>query len=288
MIATDLDGTLFYPKKTVRLIPTKNRKLLQRFQNDGGRILVVTGRSLFFGEKVARKIKGPVDLVGCNGSFVRSDGQTIFEKAFDSEYLKEIFGFIRRELNIMFVGIFCKHNNFVINTNDLGKLPRLGYALYELFIGTYREPCVKSSKVFYEEVERGEVYKGFIFVGITGKAKRRSERYTQMLSERFPEAVFSWCGQAIEITPKGCTKSSGISFYLDYNKINKDNIVVVGDSGNDISMFEAFKENSFCMGHGPASVKAHAAHQIKHFYDLGDYIYPSAEKDPERSNQKKG
>jgi hypothetical protein len=63
-----------------------------------------------------------------------------------------------------------------------------------------------------------------------------------LLRLRYPEAEFSWVEQCIEITPKGCSKSEGIAFYLDYNHLSRDNVLVIGDSGNDISMFEAFKE----------------------------------------------
>ena len=55
-------------------------------------------------------------------------------------------------------------------------------------------------------------------------------------------------------------------------------MLVVGDSGNDISMFEAYQKNSFCMEHSPDAVKKHAAHVVKRFYDLEKYLYPSEER----------
>jgi hypothetical protein len=42
-------------------------------------------------------------------------------------------------------------------------------------------------------------------------------------------------------------------------------------------MFEAFKDESFCMHHSPEEVKKHASHVIKRFHDLESYIYPSEE-----------
>ena len=55
--------------------------------------------------------------------------------------------------------------------------------------------------------------------------------------------------------------------------------MVVGDSGNDISMFLDFPESSFCMSHGPENVKKRARFVIDRFYELQDFVYPSEEKE---------
>ena len=278
VIATDLDGTLFYPKKRVRLIPEKTKKFLQRFSDDGGRILVVSGRGKLFGDKVAKRLDRPVDMVGCNGSFVYDNDQLISEAFFEPEVLKQMIAEIRREQRLMFISLFCKHCNFVIDISMMHIFPRVGYRLYEMYQGAYRERVTKSEKRFYEELEKGEVYKVLLFVGPSKKSIKRSEELTKLLSIRYPNMNFASSNQAIEITPKGCTKSSGIAFYLDYNKISNDNVIVVGDSGNDISMFKDYREQSFCMSHASPNVRKYAKHIIKNFYELEDYIYPSEEK----------
>ena len=50
-------------------------------------------------------------------------------------------------------------------------------------------------------------------------------------------------------------------------------IYVVGDSGNDISLFKAYPKNSFCMGHAPDAVKKYAKYTIEKFEDLSRYIF---------------
>lgn len=277
VIATDLDGTLFYPKKRRKLIADKTKKFLQKFSDDGGKILIVSGRGKLFKEKVEKRLERPVDVVGCNGSFIISQGETIKETFFDSENLKKIIAEIRREQHLMFVSLFCKNCNFVIDISMMRVIPRIAYRFYEFTQGSYREHVTKSEKCFYEQLEKGEVYKVLLFVGPSGRSIKKSEELTKLLGIRYPDMNFAWSNQAIEITPKGCTKSSGIAFYLDYNKISNDNIIVVGDSGNDISMFQSYREQSFCMKHASESVKKYAKHIIKKFYQLEDYIYPSEE-----------
>ena len=44
VIATDLDGTLFYPKRRVRMIKSKSLKFLRRHIDNGGRLVLVSGR----------------------------------------------------------------------------------------------------------------------------------------------------------------------------------------------------------------------------------------------------
>jgi Cof subfamily protein (haloacid dehalogenase superfamily) len=288
VIATDLDGTLFYPRKRIRMIGKDNRQFIEKFMDDGGRLLLVSGRNRYFGEKVGANLKRNVDVVGCNGTFVLSNGALIKETFFAKESLKTILKEAQREYALPMVMLFTKHRNIVIPRSGIGRMAGLAYTVYQTFQGTYREPIVRSDRVYYEELEKGEVYKAMLFFGISGKAKRKAMEANKLMRLRYPDAEFSWVDQAIEITPKGCTKSSGIEFYLDYNHLNRDNVLVVGDSGNDISMFESFKEQSFCMEHSPDAVQKHAKHIIKRFYDLETYIYPSEETNEISEKTKEG
>ncbi len=278
VIATDLDGTLFYPKKRKNLIPKKSKLFLRRYIDDGGKLLIVSGRGQYFADKVRKSLDRPVDVVGCNGSFVVSNGKLIKETFFERESLKKMLEEIRREQKLMFISLFCKDCNFVIDISMMSFIPRAGYRIYEAYQGTYRERVIKSERIFYEQLEKGETYKVLLFVGPSKKSIKKSDELAKLLSLRYPEMNFAACNQAIEITPKGITKSSGISFYLDYNKISSDNVIVVGDSGNDISMFNAYNEHSYCMAHATNNVKKYAKNTIKHFYDLEEAIYPSEEK----------
>lgn len=277
VIATDLDGTLFYPKKRIMLIPKDSKKFLRRFIDDGGKLLVVSGRGKFFADKVAKSLDRPVDAIACNGSLIIDNGEIVKETFFSIEELKTVLNQIRREHKLMFISLFCKNCNFVIDVSMMKLFPRIGYRLYEVYQGCYHERVFKSEKVYYEQLEKGEVYKVLLFVGPWKKYIQKSEELTDLLSIRYPNLNFAASNQAIEVTPKGVTKSSGIAFYLEKNKISKDNILVVGDSGNDISMFDGYYDNSYCMSHAPKRVQSHAKFLIDHFSDLEKYVYPSEE-----------
>jgi Cof subfamily protein (haloacid dehalogenase superfamily) len=278
VIATDLDGTLFYPKKRYRMICSKTKKFLQRFIDDGGKLVLVSGRNKAIEAKFRKKTGIDADLIGCNGSVIIEKSQVIKSTSFNKESLKKILFDIRRDYDPPMVLLMSKRRNLVYTRTDVSHMTNLAYFLWRISNGTYRDPFVRSDRVFYEELETGEVYKAMVLFGVTKKRIIQAREVTALLNKQYPDAEFSWINQMIEISPKGCTKKDGLEFYLDYNKIPRDNVVVVGDSGNDISMFDAWKEQSFCMEHGRPEVKAHAAHVIKNFYDLEDYLYPLEEK----------
>jgi Cof subfamily protein (haloacid dehalogenase superfamily) len=277
VLFTDLDGTLFYPRRRLTMISKENREFLKRFRNDGGRVVTVSSRNVYFAKKVMKSLGFPLDSIGCNGAFVFSDGALIKETFFEPETLKAIIKDIKERWKPPIMLMLTKNRNMVISQTDVSSMTNLSYLLYQNFMGVYKEPYVRSDRIFYEEIEKGRVYKILVMIGITKKKIARCHDITLEARARHPEAEFAWCTQCFEITPKGCTKGTGVQFYLDYNKINPDNVLVVGDSGNDISMFDMFKGRSYCLEHGPEEVQRHASATIKKFTDLERYVYPSEE-----------
>lgn len=275
VIATDLDGTLFYPKSPVKMLPRANRAFLNLFFSKGGRLVVASSRSHNFHDKFIKKAGRPIDWIGCDGTFVNIGGKLIFEAFFEPKPLKEFLLDIRKRIDPALLLLTSKTRPIVMTKTRVNKLTNFGYFAYEAFQGVYREPFVRSDHVFYAEIEKGETMKIMILVGIGAKKKQEAERLTEQLKSEYPDFEFTWLNQFIEVTPKGCTKASGVIKYLDYLGISKDNVLVVGDSGNDVSMFDCFNANSYCMSHAPESVKAHAAHIIDKVADLEQILYPS-------------
>ena len=57
VLAVDLDGTLFYPRKLKRCISLKNVHFLRRWIDEGNRLLVVTSRSHEFTVRLKNEIQ---------------------------------------------------------------------------------------------------------------------------------------------------------------------------------------------------------------------------------------
>ncbi|MCR5348011.1 MAG: Cof-type HAD-IIB family hydrolase [Bacilli bacterium] len=280
VLATDLDGTLFYPKKPVAMVAKKNRKLVRDFIDQGGRVVLVSSRGEQFLERLKAKLELPLDYIGCDGTVISVSGQRVMDKVFDVEKTKQLIAEIRDSYDPGLILIASRTQPTVMTRTRVSRFTNFLYFAYEAVQGAYREPYVRSDHLFYNEINKGEVHKIMVLVGITKAKQAFAEKMTKELSAKYTDFEFAWLNQFIEITPKGCSKASGVAFYLDYLGLGHDNVVVVGDSGNDVPMFEAFHENSYCMSHAKGSVKEKAAHVVSHVYDLRPVLCPSVDSNP--------
>lgn len=286
VIASDLDGTLFYPKAIYRMVNRKNRHFVRRAIKDGTKIVLVTSRSHNSAEKVRKFLKVPVDFVGANGTFIDCGGEIVKEWFFDPDEITKLVYEMYETYKPRVILATTKRFPIVSTKTYMTKFNNFLYWTYLLFQGSYREPYVRDDHVFFNEIKKGECYKIMMMVGLNKKAKLRAKQITEELSEKYPQFEFAWIEQFVEITPKGCSKASGLSFYLDYQRISHDNVIVVGDSGNDFPMFDAFHENSYCMAHSPKSVRSRASHVISRVSDLEQVLYPSEDSNPRKKKKK--
>lgn len=279
LLATDLDGTLFYPKRLSRCIPKKNVKFLQKFIDDGNKVVLVSSRSSFFTSKLAKEINRPIDFLNCSSSEIISDGVIIRSKSIPNDVLKNILN----EIDVKFkpTAFLLTSKKYPILIKDLnrksGFFKRI-YGLYEWFQFSYREDYLLDNDKFDEEVKSGEVYKIMIFYGLRRKNEEISKEINKIIRSDFPQIESSWSSILNELTPKDCSKGEGLEFYCKYKNIDPKDVYVVGDSGNDISMFNSFYENSFAMKHSYPSVKKYANHVVSRVYKIADYVLKGENK----------
>jgi hydroxymethylpyrimidine pyrophosphatase-like HAD family hydrolase len=62
-------------------------------------------------------------------------------------------------------------------------------------------------------------------------------------SKKMPLEITSSGLKNIEIMPKGITKGCASLYLAKYLKIGNDNVLVIGDEKNDISMLKSFKNS---------------------------------------------
>ena len=277
VIATDLDGTLFYPRAKVNMIPKKNIIFLREFIEKGGRVVLVSGRSHHYAQKVSAKIGYPVDVIGANSAYL-SVNEEVKEEHFLPEEMLDIYQKIAKKFHIKGQLLMSKAYPLVIRGPEYSWFKMKFYQFYYWAQGIYAEAYVYDHKLFIEELKSKQVYKMMLYFGLGKKDHNIAAEANKYIRENFPEIEASWIGSFVELTPKGCNKANGIEKYLRYLNIDKHDIIVVGDSGNDISMFNAYKENSFCMSHANQKVKKYAKHIIRRFYDLAPYVYENGEE----------
>lgn len=273
VLAIDLDGTLFYPKKRVRMIPRKNVKFIRHFIDEGNKVVICSGRNLPYAQTVIEKINRPLDVIGCNSSFIISDNKVIHESMLTYPLVGKIVDELKEHFNINAWLMMSKDQSLVIAGEEMGFLKRWVYKLVYACQGVYAEKYVISNEVFDEEIKKGQVYKLMMFFGLGKKGKEKACEATKYLRKNYSDKIeASWTDNFIEITAANVSKSNGLLTYCDYLHLDKNDIYVVGDSGNDISMFQTFQEHSFCMKHASYKVKKFAKYHIDMVADIEDYL----------------
>lgn len=273
LLAVDLDGTLFFPRRFKKCISKKNVKFLRKWIDNGNRLVLVTSRSHQFTKKLDAEIERPFDVINCTSSQIYLDNKLIRDVKIDNSKLKVFLDEIDKEYKPLGFLITTEDHPIVIkNTGRVGKGFLALYKLYWIFQFSYREEFVLDNDLFDKEIESGKVYKVMIFYGLGHNKNKISREINKKLREEYPEFESSWTSIINEITPKNCDKGSGLEFYCNYLNININDVYVVGDSGNDISMFNRYYEHSYCMKHAHKSVKKYAKHTISRVYKLENKV----------------
>ena len=273
VLAVDLDGTLFYPKQVKRCIPRKNIKFLQSWIDAGNRLVLVTSRSHSFTAKLKDEIQRPFDVLNCTSAQIYCDDELIYEKKMPNADLERILNEVDKRYHPIACFITSKDQPCVIHQHSkINFFVQVIYRLWYFFQFKYREPSLISDEAYNKELKEGDIYKVMIFFGLGKNKGKLSKEINKELREKFPEIESSWSLIVNELTPMGCNKGEGLKRYCELANIDPNDLYVVGDSGNDITMFNYFHENSYCMAHAYPSVKKYAKHTIAHVYNLDKLV----------------
>lgn len=281
ILAVDLDGTLFYPKGRKRLVSKKNVEFLRKFIDQGNKLVLVSSRNEDTISKVIKEIDRDVDFIGVNGCVMSIDKKIVKDEAIPNDLIGDIVdGIVKNHKPLGLLSTTKKFPILISSSLAVGKFMKTIYALYyKLSFGIYAEKYSMSDEDFYEQIKNGHVYTVRVFTGISRKKKNKvNKELNRVLREQYPQVEASWVGALIELTPLGCSKAESLVNYLRMINANKDDLYVIGDSGNDISMFKEFNEHSFVMKHAHSSVKRYAKHKVSRVYKLDKYLFEK-EKD---------
>ena len=272
IIATDLDGTLFYPKDTKEMISKPNLFFLQNFIDNGGKTILISGRSHLYCQKTVKKIGRPCATISYNGACIFDGQKMIYQNTIKNEEAKSIIDEIFKA--------FHNHGVFLMTEKGLSihlvyksKIIRWCFGLYYKTQGIYAENLLPKESDFEEELKNGHIFKIMIYFGLGKRKQNKAKQANSILRNTYDNVECNWSKNVIEITAKDCSKAKALKTLLENQNDTNKEIYVVGDSGNDISLFKAFPKNSFCMGHAPDAVKKYAKYTIDKFEDLSRYIY---------------
>ena len=272
VLAIDLDGTLLYPRNILRFVPKRNIRFLREYIDGGGMVVLITARGLKFAKKVVRQIDRPIDIIGGNGTIIIKDDAIIKSDYLDNKLVAEI-------INDFNTNYRKAGQTVYLSTPDCGLIIDSKTANFITIAGTLlwfksyiwnSESIIISHKKYINTLKNGIITKIVFFNGLKTVKRNDGARVVDEFLKKYPTIEGSWSDYVSEFTPLHSQKSEALAFYAKTSGLTKEDFVVVGDSGNDIPMFEAFP-HSFAMSHGPLHVKQSASFIIDYVCDLAKY-----------------
>ena len=224
IIALDLDGTLTNSRK---IITPKTRNILMRFQQNGGRIILASGRpthGVVPHANALRLSEFGGYIMSYNGGSVTDckSGDVVFEKTLPQEVIPEICDIIK-DYN---VGINTYEGKNIILANRRNKYSELESKINGMpirFVRNFSEYVNFNVNKCLLQGEPEEILK---------LEKILSDKYKGRLGIFKSEAFF------LEIVPYGIDKAASIDRLIKSIGIKAEECIACGDGFNDISMIK--------------------------------------------------
>ena len=275
-LATDLDGTLFFPKRKLRLLSSKNTKFLKEFVHEkNGHLILVSGRNFSIGKRVAKKINyDKISMIGCNGSVIYHDGKVVYEDPIPKEDVRFLYQNIKEENEATVVMFMTNKQVLIIIPLNMSKtmmpIGKIGMMLQ----GAYREDYLFGEKELEAALDDPDTsfYKVMPCYGLTHRgsetARIKTLNWREKLNNKYE---ILWSSNSVEIMKKQVNKANALKRLLNMLELEESFTAVVGDSGNDVPLFEAF-DQSFCMKNAPLEVQEKAKIIVEGVHEIKNYL----------------
>lgn len=245
-LVSDIDGTIYRNKR----IENKDLSSIKKFKKKN-KLIFATGRNYITFKKLMDSYNFDYDYcILCNGAIILDSNKKIIRnKTFDKKIIKDIYDFIIKyhidaglSISYGIEGIYLKD---IISCN---------------FFCVYDKIPKKISGICLE-LNDGEREKG---------------KFLSLINKKFKNLSVEQNNNYFDIVCKSVSKGEAVS-YLQKKHIIEEDIAVIGDSDNDLSMLKRFK-NSFIIDNADISVKKYAAYEVNSISDCISILGGSNEK----------
>lgn len=246
LIVIDLDGTALLNESTLH---PYNVEVLKKYIKHGYNVVIATGRPYRSSKKFYKELELDTPIINYNGSYIHDTKPSNFIEKIITVSKEDVIQ-IETDLKDYICNIMCEYEDDVyIHQNDewineffwQDDIP-VRYGLMKDTLDL--DPCTFIIEI-KDPLKQNEVL----------EYMKNYPQYTC----RF------WAGKYnrfAEIYPLGVDKANGIKYVINYLGISKDEVLVIGDAGNDICMIEEFHE-SCAMINGEEELKKKARYITK-------------------------
>ncbi len=253
-LACDLDGTLLREDQT---ISRENLEAIIGFKEEGNKFVISTGRNV---DSIHDLFKDYPEIeydyiVACNGAVVLDKNkEVIFNNYIKNDIAEKIIkDFIDRE--DVCIHFEANGEHYLVESKVLEDTSYLSEEVKDMLLRF-------NDRISKDEIFSNKRLYSIISIFSINKDIEVAEEIKNLLIERYGQDIEAFRNQFfIDIAPKDCSKGNGLRSILELNNIKEENLYAIGDSFNDVSMFELTK-NSFTFHHVEEELKSIAKNYV--------------------------
>ncbi len=245
MMCIDMDGTLLNSK---HVINEENIEAIKKATEKGVLIAVCTGRLFTSAAYFADLIGVKTPVIASNGAYIRDKNtdKVIYKSLLGNDNCNKIMNILRKyniyphfnSYDSIFTEKIVYSSEFYSRMNEtLPRYRRIKIKLVENWENVFKE---------YE----GEILK---CIAIDQDIDKLKLAKMEMLKEEDLEVVSSWENN-FEVMQKGVSKGKAVNILAKHYSINREDIICIGDSENDLSMIK-FAGLGIAMGNASDYIK---------------------------------
>jgi Cof subfamily protein (haloacid dehalogenase superfamily) len=225
ILASDFDGTLFIEGT----ISNESKEAIKRFQQAGNKFGLCTGRTFKGVDMYSEGIHYDFYILCTGGVVLDENKKDICRYGYAVELADEIAEYACDKADVI-----CLIDGYTYHYQQTKEI-------------SSRDKIVNS----YTELGLNQIESLSILCD--------SEDIAFTIKEHINKTYGEICSAhqnitAVDSVPKGCSKATGLSALQDHYQLNPEDVYVIGDSYNDVVMFEAAK-HSFSFPYAPISVQ---------------------------------
>lgn len=235
MIATDIDGTIYSLSGG---FSPKVRECISKLTQNGIKVVLVTGRMHSSAIHVAKELGLNTPVISYQGGLIKDiNNKTLYQRNLNPEYAKEIIKWARK--NHVHINLYIDDKLYVEEDNET-----IRYYVHDKHI----DYTVCS----FDSLEIKDVNK---ILAIDIKDAGRVTSWVDELKLLYPDLyIVKSTPYFCEIGSPEAKKSCGVEFLCSLWKINKSEVLTIGDQNNDIDLVQA-GGIGVAMGNGTEELK---------------------------------
>ncbi|MGL6064630.1 MAG: Cof-type HAD-IIB family hydrolase [Fusobacteriaceae bacterium] len=242
LIATDIDGTLINNAKE---ISKETKEYLNQFVEEGGKVILSTGRAYFSAKRIAEKLNIYDIVVAYNGAMIvdSKNDEVLYHLPVEEEITKELIS-IAREYSTH-LNLYQNDEWFVENSKGIHSIE-------------YGKNCGKNAiEKNFDDFKNYEMTK-LLYIAEPSELKKTELEIRKRLGKKvhitYSKPTF------LEILNKNINKGEGVKKVLSHYKISKKNAISFGDELNDLEMLQLTKYG-VVMGNANPELKKMLIHE---------------------------